>query len=77
MQQPTLSAVSPSSDYYDNSSSSNSIKQDPSTPYSPPNFMPEDIMNHLMFVDDQMKTEYNTGKLYYIYIYIYILFFLN
>lgn len=66
MQQPSLSVVSPSSDYYDsfnNSSSSNSIKQEPSTPYSPPSFMPDDILNHLMFVDEsnQMKTEYNTG----------------
>lgn len=63
-----LSAVSPSSDYYDsfNSTSSHSIKQEPSTPYSPPSYTPEDVINNLMFVDDstnQMKTEYNADMI--------------
>lgn len=68
-----LSAVSPSSDHYDsfNSTSSRSIKQEPSTP---PTYTPEDVINNLMFVDDsttQMKTEYNAGKIVHIY-YIYL-----
>lgn len=60
---PTMGGVSPASDYYDsfNSTSSNSIKQEPGTP----SFAPEDVINNLMFVDDsanQMKTEYNAGN---------------
>ncbi|KAF1805197.1 hypothetical protein FB192DRAFT_1274748 [Mucor lusitanicus] len=59
---------SPSSDCYQsfNSSSSLSVKQEPSTPYSPPNFIPDDIMNNLMFVDEgsnQLKTEYNSDMM--------------
>lgn len=66
--QPSLNhTLSPASDYHDSfhSSSSQSVKQEPSTPYSPPSFLPDDIMNQLMFVDDnptQLKTEYNTGN---------------
>ncbi|KAI8646264.1 hypothetical protein BD408DRAFT_410465 [Parasitella parasitica] len=65
MQQQQHSAVSPSSDCYHsfNSASSPSIKHEPSTPYSLPNFIPDDIMNNLMFVDEssnQLKTEYNS-----------------
>jgi hypothetical protein len=64
MQQPTLNAISsPTSDYYDsfNSTSSHSVKQEPSTP----NFTPAEVINNLMFIDEssnQMKTEYNAGK---------------
>ncbi|CAO0798610.1 unnamed protein product [Mucor circinelloides] len=59
---------SPSSDCYQsfNSSSSLSIKQEPSTPYSPPNFIPDDIINNLMFVDEssnQLKTEYDSDMI--------------
>lgn len=70
MQTNNLSAVSPSSDHYDsfNSTSSRSIRQEPSTP---PTYTPEDVINNLMFVDDsstQMKTEYNAGKNVFIFI---------
>lgn len=76
MQQTQNAAISPSSDCYNsfNSSSSQSVKQEPSTPYSPPNFIPDDIMNNLMFVDEssnQLKTEYNSGKSIFSCLYIY------
>ena len=63
-----MNSISPSSDQYDNfnSSSSQSIKQEPVSPYSSSNYTPEEMMNNLMFVDpssNQMKTEYNTGNL--------------
>ncbi|CEP16258.1 hypothetical protein [Parasitella parasitica] len=68
MQQPQHTAVSPSSDCYRSfkTASSPSIKHEPSTPYSPPNFIPDDIINNLMFVDEssnQLKTEYNSDMM--------------
>ncbi|KAI9351884.1 hypothetical protein BD770DRAFT_368567 [Pilaira anomala] len=59
---PTPSNVSPNSDLYGsfNSTSSQSIKQEPGTPI----YTPEDAINNLMFESaNQMKTEYNADMM--------------